>query len=78
MYDIVICMWSRAKMKPLINSFFIRMEWKTNLIRKLKKVRSDRGNEYETPIGEFYASVGIVHESTPLYSPQSNAFFARN
>ncbi|CAH9115649.1 unnamed protein product [Cuscuta europaea] len=40
-------------------------------------VRSDRGGEYEAPIGDFCASVGIVHERTAPYSPQSNGVAER-
>lgn len=34
---------------------------------------NDRGDEYETPFGDFYAHHEIVHEITIACSPQSNA-----
>jgi len=42
------------------------------LNKKIKVLRSDQGGEYVTPIGEFCAQHGIVHEVTAPYSPQSN------
>ena len=39
---------------------------------KINLIRSDRGGEYETPIGEFCAQHRIIHEITTPYSPQSN------
>lgn len=41
--------------------------------KKIKRFRSDRGNEYDS--GEFndlYESLGIIHESTTPYSPEMN------
>jgi len=35
-------------------------------------LKSDWGSKYETPIGEFCAQNGIIHEVTTPYSPQSN------
>ena len=36
-------------------------------------ITSDRGGEYEAPIGEFCAQHRIIHEVKAPYSPQSNS-----
>ena len=40
-------------------------------------IKSDRGDEYEAPIGEFCTQHGIIHEITTPYSPQSNGVVER-
>ena len=41
--------------------------------RKIKRIRSDRGREYESnEFNSFLRSLGIIHETTPPYSPSSN------
>lgn len=42
------------------------------LNKKIKLIKSDRGGEYVTPIGEYCVEHGIRHELTPTYSLQSN------
>ena len=47
----------------VINKFILyKNEVENQLNKKIKKLRSDRGGEYEAPIGEFYAQHGIIHE----------------
>ncbi|CAH9125353.1 unnamed protein product [Cuscuta epithymum] len=61
-----------------IDKFILyKNEVENQLNRRIKTVRSDRGGEYEAPIGDFCASVGIVHERTAPYSPQSNGVAER-
>ena len=46
--------------------------------RKIKRIRSDRGREYES--SAFYSfdqSLRIIHETTALYSPASNGVAKR-
>src|SRR5262249_30149199 len=46
--------------------------------KKLKRLRLDRGGEYElNPFNEYYRNFGIVHEETPLYSSSSNGIVER-
>ena len=41
--------------------------------RKIKRIRSDRGREYESSaFNSFVQSLGIIHETTAPYSPVSN------
>ena len=36
-------------------------------------LRTDRGGEYESnPFNSFCEDHGIIHETTPTYSPESN------
>jgi transposase InsO family protein len=43
------------------------------LERKIKRLRSDRGEKYfSNAFDEFYVEHGIVHERIPPYSPQFN------
>jgi transposase InsO family protein len=48
------------------------------LERKVKRLRSDRGGEYlSSEFSYFCVEHGIIHESTPPYSPQSNGIMKR-
>lgn len=49
------------------------MELKINLVKKIKKLHSDKGTEYDSRLfNEFYKQHGIVHETTATYSPEMN------
>ncbi|XP_047265013.1 uncharacterized protein LOC107865557 isoform X1 [Capsicum annuum] len=53
------------------NNFLHEVENQFN--RKIKRIRSDRGREYEThEFNSFVRSLGIIHETPPPYSPASN------
>ena len=50
-----------------------KAEVENQLERKIKRLRSDRGGEYFSNIfDEFCEEIGIIHERTPSYSPESN------
>ena len=44
--------------------------------KKIKRIRSDRGGEYVL-FNEYCVREGIIHEVTPLYSPNSNGVAER-
>ncbi|KAL2226878.1 UNVERIFIED_CONTAM: Retrovirus-related Pol polyprotein from transposon TNT 1-94 [Sesamum indicum] len=51
---------------------------KPKLVKKLKKLRSDRGGEYESSkFNKYCQTFGIIHEETPPYSPSSNGMAER-
>ena len=46
--------------------------------RKIKRIRSDRGHEYESSaFNSFAQSLGIIHETTTPYSLASNGVVER-
>ena len=53
-------------------------EVETQLSKKIKRLRSDRGGEYESnPFNTFCEEHGIAHEITPPYSFESNGVAER-
>jgi transposase InsO family protein len=55
-----------------------KAEAENQLERKIKRLRFDRSGEYfSNAFDEFYIGHGIVHESTPPYSPQCNGIAER-
>ena len=51
---------------------------KINSVKKIKRIRSDRGREYESStFNLFVQSLGIIHETTAPYSPASNGVVER-
>ena len=50
-----------------------KSEVENQISKKIKRLRSDRGGEYESnPFNTFYEEHGIIHETTPSYSLKSN------
>ena len=46
--------------------------------KKVKRFRTDRGNEYDTlSLNNYIQSLGVVHETTAPYSPSSNGVVER-
>ncbi|KAL0332990.1 UNVERIFIED_CONTAM: Retrovirus-related Pol polyprotein from transposon TNT 1-94, partial [Sesamum calycinum] len=53
-------------------------QFETQTGKKLKRLRSDRGGEYESSkFTEYCQTFGIIHEETPPYSPSSNGVAER-
>ena len=53
-------------------------EVENQLSKKIKRLRTDRGGEYESnPFNSFCEDHGIIHETTPPYSPESNGVAER-
>ena len=55
-----------------------KYEVENQLSKKIKRLRSDKGGEYESkPFNTFCEELGIIHETTPSYSPESNGVAER-
>ena len=53
-------------------------EVENQLSKKIKRLRTDRGGNYESnPFNSFCEDHGIIHETTPPYSPKSNGVAKR-
>ena len=53
-------------------------EVENQLSKKIKRFRSDKGGEYESNhFNTFCEEHGIIHETTPPYSPESNGVAKR-
>ena len=62
----------------VVNAFkTYKAEVETQLNKKIKIIRSDRGGEYEFPFEEICTEFGIVHQMTAPYTPQSNGVAER-
>ena len=62
-----------------MNAFIkYKNEVENQLSKKIKRLRSDRGGEYEfNPFNTFCEEHGIIHETTPPYSLESNGVVER-
>ena len=48
-------------------------EVENQISKKIKRLRFDKGGEYESnPFNNFYEEHGIIHETTPTCSLESN------
>ncbi len=67
-----------TKDEALEKFIIFKNEAETQTGKKLKRLRSDRGGEYESnPFMYYCQENGIVHEETPPYTPQSNGVAER-
>ncbi|CAL1388160.1 unnamed protein product [Linum trigynum] len=70
-YCFVYLMKNKSEALDMFKVFVVEFENQCN--RKIKRLRSDRGSEYDSnPFKEFYSSHGIIHETTAPYSPEMN------
>ena len=61
-----------------VNAFkTYKAEVETQLNKKIKIIRSDRGGEYEFPFEEICTEFGIIYQTTAPYTPQSNGVAKR-
>ena len=67
----------KSKDEALEKFILYKTEVENQLSGKIKLIRSDRGGEYVTHVGDYCAQHGIIHEVTPPYSPQSNGVVER-
>lgn len=55
-----------------------KAEVENQLNKKIKRLRSDRGGEYNTTsLKDFFEKNGIIHEFTAPYTPQQNGIAKR-
>ena len=69
MHKIQLCIFAEKQRQGLGSIKYNKNEVENKLS---KKIRSNRGGEYETPFNEFCLEHGIIHQTTASYSPQSN------
>ncbi|KAL0302302.1 UNVERIFIED_CONTAM: Retrovirus-related Pol polyprotein from transposon TNT 1-94 [Sesamum calycinum] len=68
----------KNKDEALDKFILFKNEAETQTGKKLKRLRSDRGGEYESSkFTEYCQTFGIIHEETPPYSPSSNGVAER-
>ena len=61
-----------------VNAFkTYKAEVETQLNKKIKIIRSDRGGKYEFPFEEICTEFSIVHQMTAPYTPRSNGVAER-
>ena len=54
-----------------------KTEVENQLDKKIKKIRSDRGGEYESPFAEKCLENGIIHQITAPYTHKDNGIAER-
>ena len=57
----------KSKDEALEKFILYKTEVENQLNKKVKLKRHDRGGEYVTPVGDYFAQHGIRHEVTPPY-----------
>ena len=67
----------KSKDEALETFILYKTEVENQLSVKIKLIRSDRGGEYVTPVGDYCAQHGIKHEVTSPYLPRSNGVAER-
>jgi hypothetical protein len=59
----------KTKDKALHYFKIYKAEVENQLERKVRQLRSDRGEYFSSKFSEFYVEHGIIHERAPPYSP---------
>ena len=67
----------KSKDETLEKFILYKTEVENQLSEKINLIRSDRGGEYVTPVGDYCSQHEIRHKVTPPYSPQSNGVAER-
>ena len=67
----------KSKGEAIEKFVLYKNEVENQLNRKIKVLRTDRGEEYESPFVDLCTQHGIIHETTAPYSPQSNGVAER-
>ncbi|KAH7844842.1 hypothetical protein Vadar_032277 [Vaccinium darrowii] len=62
----------KSKDEALDKFILFKNEVENQLSTKIKVVRSDRGGEFESLFGTYYAEHGIIYQTTAPYLPQQN------
>src|SRR3954469_3458558 len=70
-YTYVYLMKNKSEALDMFKMYVTEIE--NQFSKKIKRLRSDRGTEYDSGLfNEFYIKHGIVHETTAPYSPEMN------
>ncbi|KAK2442716.1 putative mitochondrial protein [Trifolium repens] len=70
-YTVVYLMKNKSEALDMFKVFVNEIE--NQFDKKIKRLRSDRGTEYDSGLSnEFYKQHGIIHEMTAPYSPEMN------
>lgn len=67
----IFLMKSKSEVRPLVISFYIMVN--TQFRTKIKSIRSD--NALEIKLSNFYASNGIIHQQSCVYTPQQSCVY---
>jgi transposase InsO family protein len=72
----VFFLYDKSDVYDLFKSFVKRVQNKFEIT--IKKIRSDNGSEFKnTRIEELCDNLGIRHQFSPTYTPQSNGVVER-
>ena len=67
----------KSKDEALDKFILFKTEVENQLNKKIKVLRSDKGDEYVAPYRDYSAQNGIIHQTNSPYSPPSNGVAKR-